>query len=178
MQLNLAARHCPILVEARERYLNRMFPGFSFGRPEDKPSADAAEDRATIGNSLRGMKIELAEASVNQYNCENSPYLGMNETCKYAKYELPQPCRKYFLKSEERELTRGSNFPDELVVHSLNSDARYISSVSVWGVLRGMETFSQAIFLKNFLNLKKNSFPTVVSTSTGDRCRYARFFSS
>ena len=82
-QLNLAARHCPILVEARERYLNRMFPGFSFGRPEDEASTtDEAENRATIGNSLRGMKIELAEASVNQYNCENSPYLGMNETCK------------------------------------------------------------------------------------------------
>ena len=87
-QLNLAARHCPILVEARERYLNRMFPGFSFGRPEDEASADAAENRATIGNLLRGMKIELAEASFNQYNCENSPYLGMNETCKSRQFNL------------------------------------------------------------------------------------------
>ena len=83
-QLNLAARHCPILVEARERYLNRMFPGFSFASPDDdEASSDSPESRDTIGNSLRGMKIQLAEASVNQYNCENSPYLGMNETCKF-----------------------------------------------------------------------------------------------
>ena len=86
-QLNLAARHCPILVEARQRYLNRMFPGFSFGRPEDEATAESTENRATIGNLLRGMKIELAEASVNQYNCENSPYLGMNETCKLKQYD-------------------------------------------------------------------------------------------
>ena len=86
-QLNLAARHCPILVEARQRYLNRMFPGFSFGRPEDEATAESTENRATIGNLLRGMKIELAEASVNQYNCENSPYLGMNETSKLKQYD-------------------------------------------------------------------------------------------
>ena len=82
-QLNLAARHCPILVEARKRYLNRMFPGFSFDpeAPEGE-NGSAAENRATVGNLLRGMKIVLAEASENQYNCENSPYLGMNETCE------------------------------------------------------------------------------------------------
>ena len=49
-------------------------------------------------------------------------------------------------------LKNGSKFPDELVVHSLNSEARYISSVSVWGILRGMESFSQAIFLQTFLS--------------------------
>lgn len=64
-------------------------------------------------------------------NCEKLPYLGMDESCAYS-FDITNQHEYYFL------------FLDDLTIS--DSEAT-LQSFSIWGMLRGLESFSQLLYV-------------------------------
>eukprot|EP00095_Tigriopus_kingsejongensis_P004123 maker-scaffold122_size333723-snap-gene-2.35 protein:Tk04123 transcript:maker-scaffold122_size333723-snap-gene-2.35-mRNA-1 annotation:"beta-hexosaminidase subunit alpha-like" len=125
-KLNLAASQNEIISASMDRFVRRMFPGYSGydrnkreskvnGRDLFQPPLRGQESTRFSYNvgPLTGIAVILDTACGN---CETFPHMGMNETY---------------------EIVLNPDAPEE----------KFVIATSVWGLLRGLESLSQMVYI-------------------------------
>lgn len=121
-KLNNVAAASDILSESVVRFMDRMFPG------QGQRTREARQTRAKFQPPLNG--LESTEFSYN---------VGQLDTIHVILESSCGNCETYPY--------MGMNETYEIVLNPDSSDEQYVVSSSVWGLLRGLESISQMVYI-------------------------------
>lgn len=118
------------MTEAFERYSNIISLISSNGRRNRKSYQQSKRRKFRNNPYFSGNLDELAVTLTGE--CESVPYQEMDESCK-----------KLVICSTKNIFKHLHEFPDTLTI--TNDSSGHLDSKSIWGILRGLESFSQII---------------------------------